>query len=141
MLTKWSTKYHGSKDHHVRIILCIYNMLISPKLTKISWFEVQTFFETKKRAFLKQDYVHFHQRVFGINSRSCSAWNSLYFLFSNLFMIKNAKNQFFTFWVGNRLLCDMRYVVFEQLYVTLMYFLVIGLFFSFVIYWLNQKSS
>ena len=52
MLTKWSTKYHGSKDHYVRIILCIYNMLISPKLTKISWIEVQTFFE-KKIAFFK----------------------------------------------------------------------------------------
>ena len=58
LLTKWSTKYHRSKDHHVRIILCIYNLPISPKLTKISWFEVTTFFG-KKYHFLKQKMAIF----------------------------------------------------------------------------------
>ena len=48
LLTKWPTKYHRSKDHHMRnIFLCIYNLPISPKLTKIFWFEVRTFFEKK----------------------------------------------------------------------------------------------
>ena len=67
LLTKWSTKYQRSKDHHVRIILCIYNSPISPKLTKIHKFEVKTFFE-KKYLFLEQNNFHFPLRVFGINS-------------------------------------------------------------------------